>query len=190
MTGPPGITRQLRDIVERHGHLVLDAPVELRSGGRSRHFVDGKRALANGADLRLAATALLAVLADAGVTFDAVGGLTMGADHLAHAMALVAGDVEWFSVRKAAKGRGTNQRVEGAALGAGRRVVVVEDVITTGGSILEAVAAVRETGAEVVFALTVVDRGDEGAASLAAAGVPYRCLLTYADLGIPVVGSE
>jgi orotate phosphoribosyltransferase len=178
------------EVIERRGHLVLDEPVELRSGARSRHFVDGKRALARGDDLRLAATALLDLLADAAVRFDAVGGLTMGADHLAHAMALLAGDVEWFSVRKAAKGRGTNQRVEGAALTAGRRAVVLEDVVTTGTSILEAVEAVRATGAEVVFATGIVDRGDEGGAALAAAGVPYRALLTYRDLGIPAVGSE
>jgi orotate phosphoribosyltransferase len=93
-------------------------------------------------------------------------------------------------VRKAAKGRGTNQRIEGAALVEGRRVVVLEDVITTGGSILEAVEAVRATGAEVVFATTMVDRGDDGATTLAAAGVAYRALLTYRDLGIPAVGSE
>jgi len=181
---------QVLEIVERRGHRVLDEPFELRSGARSRHFVDGKRALARGDDLRLAATALLELLRETDVTFDAVGGLTMGADHLAHAMALVAGDVEWFSVRKATKGRGTNQRVEGAELGAGTRVVVVEDVVTTGGSILEAVEAVRATGATVVFATSMVDRGDDGAAALAAVGVPYRTLLTYRNLGIPAVGTE
>lgn len=180
----------LLEVIERRGHLVLDDAVELRSGARSRHFVDGKRALARGDDLRLAAEALLQLLREEEVAFDAVGGLTMGADHLAHAVALVAGDVEWFSVRKAAKGRGTNQRVEGAALGPGRRAVVLEDVVTTGGSIVEAVDAVRATGAEVVFATSVVDRGDDGAATLAAAGIPYRTLLTYHDLGIPAVGTE
>jgi orotate phosphoribosyltransferase len=152
----------LLEIVERRGHLVLDQPVELRSGGRSRHFVDGKRALARGDDLRLAATSLLHLLRDERVTFDVVGGLTMGADHLAHA----------------------------SALGAGRRAVVLEDVVTTGASVLEAVEAVRATGAEVVFATSFVDRGDQGAGALAAAGVPYRALLTYLDLAIPAVGSE
>lgn len=181
---------QVLEIVERRGHRILAEPVELRSGGRSRHFVDGKRALARGDDLRVAATALLDLVREAGVDFDAVGGLTMGADHLAHAMALVAGDLEWFSVRKAAKGRGTDQRVEGAELGPESRVVVIEDVVTTGGSIVEAVEAVRETGATVVFATSMVDRGDDGAGALAAAGVPYRCLLTYHDLGIPAVGRE
>ncbi|HEX3623597.1 MAG TPA: phosphoribosyltransferase family protein [Acidimicrobiales bacterium] len=190
MSPPQPATAALLEVIERRGHLVLEEPVELRSGARSRHFVDGKRALARGDDLRLAANALLDVLRGEGVAFDAVGGMTMGADHLAHAMALVDGDLEWFSVRKAAKGRGTNRRVEGAALGAGRRAVVVEDVITTGGSILEAVAAVQATGAEVVFALTVVDRGDDGTLALAGAGIPYRCLLGYRDLGIPAVGSE
>lgn len=181
---------QVLEIVERRGHRVLDEPVELRAGARSRHFVDGKRALARGDDLRLAATALLELVGQAGVAYDALGGLTMGADHLAHAMALVAGDVEWFSIRKVAKGRGTNQRVEGAMLGAGVRVVVLEDVVTTGGSVLEAVAVVRETGATVVLAVTLVDRGDECGKGMAAAAVPYRSLLSYRDLGIPAVGDE
>lgn len=97
------MSRQVLEIVERRGHRVLDEPVELRSGARSRHFVDGKRALARGDDLRVAATALLDLLGEAGVAFDAVGGLTMGADHLAHAMAVLAGDVEWFSVRKVSR---------------------------------------------------------------------------------------
>ena len=83
----------------------------------------------------------------------------MGADPLAHAIAIVAG-IEWFSVRKTPKGRGTNRRVEGADLGRGRSVLVVEDVVTTGSSMLEAIEAVRETGATVAAAAVIVDRGD------------------------------
>ena len=181
---------EVLEIIRSKGHLRLDEPVQLASGDMSRHFVDGKRALARGDDLRLAGDALWdLVVKELGVTADAVGGLTMGADPLAHAIAIVAG-IEWFSVRKTPKGRGTNRRVEGADLGPGRSVLVVEDVVTTGSSMLDAIEAVRETGATVAAAAVIVDRGDKGAALFAGAGVPYAALLTYEDLGIPAVGTE
>ena len=183
----------LLDVVKGRGHRVFEQPVRLASGNWSRHFVDVKRALADGADARLAAELLLERVGGAGggLAFDAVGGLTMGADVVAYTVAVVAGrGVEWFSVRKAAKDRGTQQRVEGAALGHGRQVLLVEDAVTTGGSIGEALAAVRETDATVVAAATVVDRGEFGAELFRREGIPYFPLLTYRDLGIPPIGSE
>ena len=185
-----GAREQLVEVIRERGLRTLDEPVQLRSGDWSRHFVDGKRALARGADLTLAAAVLLERVAAEQLAFDAVGGLTMGADHLAHAVAVADGEVEWFSVRKQAKERGTRQRVEGAVLGPGRRVLLVEDAVTRAGSILEALHAVRETGATVVGAVALVDRGHAGAAALAAEGVPYLALVTFADLGIPAVGDE
>lgn len=174
---------QLRDTVLAHGHLRLPDPVELSSGAMSRDFVDGKRALARGADLRLACECMVDALAEAGIEFDAVGGLTMGADQFAHGVALVA-DTLWFVVRKEPKGRGTNKLVEGAELGPGVRVVVVEDVVSTGASLLRAVDAVRAEGAEVVAVVTLVDRGEACAPELAGRGLPYLPLLTYRDLDI------
>ena len=180
----------LIDLVKQRGHREFDQPVRLASGNWSRHFIDVKRALADGADARLAAELLIARVGGA-ATFDAVGGLTMGADVVAYSIAVVAGrGVEWFSVRKAAKERGTKQRIEGAVLGAGRRVLLVEDAVTTGGSIGDALAAVRETGALVVAAATVVDRGEFAAELFRREGVAYFPLLTYRDLGIPPIGSE
>ena len=181
---------QLVEVIRERGLRPLDEPVQLRSGDWSRHFVDGKRALARGADLALAARVLLEATGAAEIDFDAVGGLTMGADHLAHATAVVAGEVEWFSVRKQAKDRGTRQRVEGAVLGPGRRVLLVEDAVTRAGSIVEALHAVRETGATVVGAVAMVDRGHDGRRVLGEEGVPYVVLVTFDDLGIPPVGSE
>lgn len=95
---------QLREIVLREGYLRLDDPIQLRSGEWSRDFVDGKRALAHGTDLELACRALLEMVTERGIDFDAVGGLTLGADQFAHGSAIVARK-DWFVVRKEPKGR-------------------------------------------------------------------------------------
>ena len=80
-------------------------------------------------------------------------------------------------------------KIEAAELGPGVRVLLVDDVVSTGGSILQALEAVRETGAEVVFATTLVDRGETAARRFAELGVPYRPLITYRDLNIKPIGS-
>lgn len=181
--------QRLIEVIRQRGHLRLEEPVQLASGDWSRHFIDAKKALARGSDLKLAAKALCSLATEMGVSFDAVGGLTMGADQFAHSIAIVA-DTEWFSVRKSPKGRGTNQRVEGAVLRAGRNVLLVDDVVTRGASISDALSAIRETGATVVAAASLVDRGEFGHKLFEREGIPYRALITYEDLGIPPVGSE
>ena len=113
--------------------------------------------------------------------------MTMGADPVAHAVALLGG-FDWFSVRKQEKHHGTGRRVEGASLGEGVRAVLFEDTVSTGRSALEALEVVRASGAEVVLACTLLDRGDEAAPAFAAAGVPYEALLTYRDLGLASLG--
>jgi orotate phosphoribosyltransferase len=183
------LRKRLRQIILDRGYLRLDEPIQLRSGEWSRDFIDAKRALANGADLELACRAIVEQLDERGIEFDAVGGLTLGADQFAHGTAIVAGK-QWFVVRKEAKGRGTNQLVEGAPLGAGVRVVLVDDVVTTGGSIQKAWSTVGDTGASIVAAVTLVDRGDTAAKFFADVGVPYVPLLTYRDLGIEPVGGS
>jgi len=120
----------------------------------SSDFVDGKLALSQGRHLELASRAILELAEGCGVEFDAVGGLTMGADIFSYGVALT-GDRRWFVVRKQPKGRGTNRRCEGTPLTTDDRVLLVEDVITTGGSILDALDAVRDTGAEVVLAASL-----------------------------------
>lgn len=173
--------------VRERGLQRLDEPVQLASGAWSSEFVDAKRALAAGEDLALACQALLDVATELGAVFEAVGGLTLGADQFAHGMAIVGGK-SWFVIRKAAKGRGTNQRVEGADI-AGVRVLLVDDVVTTGGSILEALEVARELGAEVAGAVTLLDRGDNAEAAFARREVPYQSLLTYRDLDIEPVAA-
>lgn len=181
------LREQVCSIVQARGHLRLPEPVQLASGDWSRDFVDAKRALQDGADLETACRAMLE--AAGGVTFDAVGGMTLGADQFAHVIAVLARR-KWFVVRKAVKGRGTNQRVEGAELGEGVKVLLVDDVVTTGTSILDACEVVRGLGATVTGAVTLLDRGDAARARFEALGVPYAPVLTYRDLGIEPVGGS
>lgn len=182
---------ELIGIVRERGLLIREEPLELAGGDRSRYFVDGKAALARGEDLYKAAAALLELVAEERVEFDAVGGLTMGADQFAHAVAMIRQDVEWFSVRKAAKDRGTKRLIEGARLGKGRRVLLVDDVVTRGGSIVDAFKAIVETGATVVCAVTLLDRGASAPVDFFhSRAIPYRPLVTHEQLGIPAVGTE
>ncbi len=179
------LRQQVIEIVRERGLMRLAEPVVLASGELSRDFVDGKAALAAGADLKVACEAIIESLGD--IDFDAVGGLTMGADHLAHVVAVLA-NREWFVVRKEPKGRGTNKIVEGAQLSAGTRVLLVDDAVTTGGSIQRAYDAMGAVGATVVAAVTLVDRGEVAARFFEEKGIPYFPLVTYRDLGIEPVG--
>lgn len=180
---------KLLEILRTKGLTELPEPVQLASGNYSRYFIDGKVALGAGDDLRLAAEAIDERVTAAGIDFDAVGGLTLGADALCAAIAVVSG-ANWFIVRKEAKGRGTNRLVEGTRIGEANRVLLIDDIVTTGGSILQSFDVVQATGAEVVAAVTLADRGDDAAREFAARSVPYFPMATYHDLGIPRVGDE
>ena len=129
------------------------------------------------------AEAVIATLDEIGIEFDTIGGMTMGADPVAHAVAMLA-DASWFSVRKAEKDHGTRNRIEGNRLGADSLAVVFEDTISTGRSVLEALDVVLESGATVVAAVTLLDRGNLAGAAFASRNIPYVPLLTYHDLGI------
>ncbi|BBY54206.1 orotate phosphoribosyltransferase [Mycobacterium koreense] len=166
-----------------------DGPFQLASGATSHYYVDVKAALCRPAVLQEISSAIVALARREGVTFTAVGGLTMGADAVAVAVSLASG-VPWFSVRKEAKGRGHARSIEGAQLGAGDRVLLVDDVVSTGGSTLRALDAVEAAGAVASAAIPVVDRGDAAAAALEGRGVRYLPLVTHEALGIPALGSE
>lgn len=178
----------LLEVVRARGYLRADEPFQLAAGGLSYDYVDMRRAVSSGPDLRLAAEAVLGTLAEEQLAFDAIGGLTMGADPVSHATALLSGK-DWFSVRKAEKDHGVRQRIEGTQLDGTRRVVVFEDTVSTGRSILDALDAVQATGARVVAAVTILDRGEVAAAAFAQRDVPYLALLSYADLGIDPIAS-
>jgi orotate phosphoribosyltransferase len=183
----PALDALLAIVLER-GYRRSEQPFTLSSGGESHDYVDLRRAVGHGDALRIAAEAVLEYLKDAGIAFDAIGGMTMGADPVAHATALVGG-LGWYSVRKSEKTYGERQRIEGTPLHAGLRVVVFEDTTSTGRSLLEALDVVRGSGAEIVAALTLLDRGADTATAFAPSGVGFHTLLTYADLGIAPIGT-
>lgn len=185
---PEARRSELLDLLIHRGLIRLDEPVELSSGAHSRYFLDGKRALAAGRDLALACQCMADLASAANIAFDAVGGLTLGADQFAHGISIV-DDAEWFVVRKQPKGRGTNKYVEGADLN-GKRVLLVDDVISTGGSSLVAHERIVAEGGNVVLATTLVSRSDEPQERFGAAGITFLPLFTYEDLGIPAVGTE
>jgi orotate phosphoribosyltransferase len=160
-----------------HGEVVLS------SGQRADWYIDMRRILLAGRAAPLAGRVMLEATAD--LSFDAVGGLTLGADPVAAAMLHAASAqgrlLDAFVVRKAGKAYGLQRRIEGPDV-AGRRVLAVEDTSTTGSSVLTAVDALLEAGAEVAGVAVVVDRGARG--RIAERGLPYRAAYELADLGL------
>ncbi len=172
--------QSLARLVREAGYERREEPFRLSSGATSHDYVDIRRAVASGPALRTVAEALLD-----GVDLDweVIGGPTMGADPLAHAAALLASKA-WLSVRKEPKGHGRGQWIEGRVPGVGDRVLAVEDTVSTGRSLLGAIERIAATGAVVVGATAVLDRSPAVAARFSAAGITWRPLLTWEDLGI------
>lgn len=164
---------------------VVRGRVTLASGKEADHYVDMRRVTLDGAAAPVLGRVMNELVAD--LDFDAVGGLTLGADPVAtamlHARAAAGGRLDAFVVRKQSKAHGMQRLIEGTEV-AGRRVLVVEDTSTTGGSALTAVRAVQEAGAEVVAVAVVVDRATGAAEKVAEAGLEYRYALGLADLGL------
>ena len=164
---------------------VVHGRVTLASGKQADYYVDLRRVTLDGAAAPLVGAVMRELVSD--WEFDAVGGLTLGADPVALAMlhdaAHAGGRLDAFVVRKEAKAHGLQRRIEGTDV-AGRRVLVVEDTSTTGGSAMTAVEAVREAGAEVVGVAVLVDRDTGAREVVEAAGLPYRYALGLADLGL------
>ncbi len=162
----------------------------LASGRRSSLYVDCRLTTMSPEGQLLIGRAALAALRGSGWQFDAVGGLTLGADPIAyaiaHSSALAAerGDgamIRAFTVRKEAKQHGTGKLIEGP-FSSGDRVVVVEDVITTGGSALKAVEALRAAGGTIVGVLALVDREEGGREAIEAAGLAVLSLVPASAL--------
>jgi orotate phosphoribosyltransferase len=171
------LRQHIKDHAVVHGHVVLS------SGREADYYVDLRRVTLAGAAAPLVGRVMLELTADLG--YDAVGGLTLGADPVAaamvHAAAAQGRSLDAFVVRKEGKAHGLQRRIEGPDV-AGRRVLAVEDTSTTGGSVLTAVEALREAGAEVVGVAVIVERG--AADAVAAAGLDYRAAYSAADLGL------
>ena len=180
MTLDTSVRRDLASLVRAHGYERREEPFRLTSGGLSHDYVDGKHAVARGDGLRLVSQAVIDVVDE---PFDAIGGPTMGADAIAHGVAILSGS-GWFSVRKEPKGHGRHSWIEGTRLAEGDRVVFVEDVVSTGASLIRTVQRVLELGVEAIAAVTLLDRGSAAGRRFAEQGIRYLPLLTSADIGI------
>ncbi|BDO40904.1 orotate phosphoribosyltransferase [Cellulomonas sp. NTE-D12] len=187
-TGPVSTRDQLRDLIR--DLAVVHGRVTLASGREADYYVDLRRVTLHHRAAPLIGHVLLDRLEEVGLgpgEIDATGGLTLGADPVAtsllHAAASRGLDLDAFVVRKEAKAHGMQRRIEGPDI-AGRRVVVVEDTSTTGGSVATAVEAVREAGAEVRGVAVLVDRDTGAREKIEALGVPYHYLYGLADLGL------
>ena len=160
-----------------HGDFVLS------SGQRASSYVDLRRVTLDGRLAPLVGRVLLNTTAD--LSYEAVGGLTLGADPVASAMMHAAASrgtpVDAFVIRKAEKAHGMQRRIEGPDV-AGRRVLAVEDTSTTGNSVLTAVDALLEAGAEVVGVAVLVERGARQ--RVLDRGLPYRAVYELAELGL------
>ncbi|MGK7345928.1 MAG: orotate phosphoribosyltransferase [Candidatus Nitrospinota bacterium M3_3B_026] len=155
----------------------------LASGEKSSYYIDLKEVTLDAAGALLTGRAVYGVMKDWGA--DAAGGMELGAVPISTAVSLVSalegGAVSSFIVRKKVKGHGAGKRIEGA-VGPGSRVVVVEDVVSTGGSSLKAVEALREAGAEIVGVVPVVDREMGGREVFENRGLRYSPVFTLSDI--------
>ena len=171
------LLRVIRDKAVLHGDFVLS------SGQHATWYIDLRRVLLSGQSAPLAGRVMLAATAD--LDYDAVGGLTLGADPVAAAMMHAAAGqgraLDAFVVRKEGKAHGLQRRIEGPDV-AGRRVLAVEDTSTTGASVLTAVDALQEAGAQVVGVAVIVERGARG--RVTARGLPFRAAYGMGDLGL------
>ncbi len=177
-----GLTDARRRLVgELREHALVIGRVTLTSGAQADYYVDAKRAILRPAGFAALAALLAAQVSEWGAT--AVGGMTMGADPVACAALAGGAQANAFFVRKDAKAHGLQRRIEGPPLAPEDRCVVVEDVVTTGGSTLAAIEALLEAGHEICGVISVLDRlAGGGAAIEREAGAPYVALTTIDEI--------
>ena len=179
MSDRDALREQVKDKAVVHGKVTL------ASGKEADYYVDLRRITLDGQAAPLVGRVMLDLTRD--WQYDAVGGLTLGADPIAvsmlHAAAAEGRELHAFVVRKAEKAHGLQRRIEGPDV-AGRRVLAVEDTSTTGGSVLTAVSALREAGAEVVGVAVIADRSTGAAEKVEAEGLEYRFAFGLDDLGL------
>jgi orotate phosphoribosyltransferase len=179
MTDRDDLRKLILDLAVVHGRVMLS------SGREADYYIDLRRVTLHHAAAPLVGRVLLDLTAD--WDYRAVGGLTLGADPVATAMMHVSAaqgrDLDAFVVRKSEKTHGLQRRIEGPDV-AGRRVLAVEDTSTTGASVLAAVQALRESGADVAGVAVIVDRGAGDA--IRSVGLEYRSAYSLTDLGLAV----
>jgi orotate phosphoribosyltransferase len=178
----PRLVELIKELAVVHGRVTLSSGIE------ADYYVDLRRATLHHEAAPLIGKVMLDLLQQNGITsFDAIGGLTMGADPVAtavmHQAAHQGKTIDAFVVRKQAKAHGMGKQVEGPEV-RGKRVVVVEDTSTTGGSPLTAAKALEEAGANIVAVATVVDRDTGAQKVIEDAGYKYLTAITLDDLGL------
>jgi orotate phosphoribosyltransferase len=170
-----------RLVAELREHALVIGEVTLTSGATALYYVDAKRAILRPAGFRVLGELVVAEARRVDAT--AVGGMTMGADPVACSALAAGADLKAFFVRKERKAHGLQRWIEGPELGPGERCLVVEDVVTTGGSTVQAIERIREEGLEVAGVVSVLDRLAGGAEAIeAAAGASYLALTTIDDV--------
>jgi orotate phosphoribosyltransferase len=169
-------------IEELRSHALIIGEVTLTSGRIAQYYVDAKRAILRPAGFNAMAELIAGYAREWDAT--AVGGLTMGADAPACAALAGGADVKAFFVRKETKAHGLQRRIEGPPLGEGERCLIVEDVVTTGGSTVKAIEAVRAEGHHVCGVVAILDRlaGGDAAIRAAAGDAPYAALATIDEV--------
>ena len=186
MVSTPNVAEDTAELIAQIKALaIVRGRVVLASGRTADYYVDMRRVTLDGAVAPIIGRVMRALVAD--WEFEAVGGLTLGADPVATAMmhaAAAAGErLDAFVVRKQGKTHGLQQQIEGSPV-AGRRVLAVEDTSTTGGSVLTAVEALRDAGAQVIGVAVIVDRSTGAQQAVEAAGLEYRWAISAGDLGL------
>ena len=185
MSSTASLEQRLRELLRERS--VIRGDFTLASGKRSSFYIDARRTTMSGEGLAVIGALGLARVTAQGWVPELVGGLTLGADPIAYAIAAAARaqgrSLDAFTVRKQAKAHGTGKRIEGC-FRPGAAVVVVEDVITTGQSASEAIAAVTAEGGRVLGVLAVVDREEGGRIVLEQAGHTVLALVTATELGV------
>lgn len=175
--------QELRQIIRDKSLRVGD--FTLASGKKSSYYLDCRMTTLNPRGALLIGQLVLARIRENNIQADAIGGLTMGADPIVSAVAVVSSlegsPLPAFIVRKEAKGHGTQRSIEGWDGKPGSRVIVVDDVCTTAGSILIAAEKAEEAGYKVVAAFCVVDR-EEGGTELIRKKYPFYALFTAKEL--------
>ena len=182
MTDPALKSARERLVGELREHALVVGRVTLTSGADADYYVDAKRAILRPVGFAALGELVAAEARRVGAT--AVGGMTMGADPVACAALAAGGALKAFFVRKERKAHGLQRSIEGPPLDRGERCLVVEDVVTTGGSTVAAIERVLEQGLELAGVLSVLDRlaGGDDAIRRASRGAPYVALTTIDEV--------
>ena len=178
------LKKKLYALLEREA--LKKGSFTLSSGKQSAYYLDGRIITLTPEGAYLVAAIILDMVRD--LKIDAIGGPTLGADPIVGAVAYRAHEqnipLKTFIVRKEAKGHGMQRRVEGPALARGERVVIVDDVATTGKALLEAKAVLDSLGVTVLQAIVIVDRNEGASERMRQAGIPLSSIFTIADFGL------